>query len=258
MASIADTPEPQDSAIPTDMAEQTFSTGQIAKHCGVTVRTVQYYDRQGLLEPSGQNQTGRRQYTYDDVRKLEYILLLKQAGLSLAAIRTVMQSPYQTRMLIDLLADAQTTLKQEIQERKHKLTAIRELDNDVQLHGRMTLQSPEDMETTMNNRKAAKRFIIRMVIWSVIADVLWVGTLVWAILTGLWWIFIIGFALAAVIAGVAVKRYYGHVSYWDPASEQEFKPPFWQWFFAMHTPHTRKLRAPGAQEKTWCVEHFHA
>lgn len=29
-----------------------YTTGEIAKLCGVTVRTVQYYDKRGILNPS--------------------------------------------------------------------------------------------------------------------------------------------------------------------------------------------------------------
>ena len=30
-----------------------YTTGEIAKLCGVTVRTVQFYDKEGLLRPDG-------------------------------------------------------------------------------------------------------------------------------------------------------------------------------------------------------------
>lgn len=36
---------------------QTYSTGDLAKLAGVSVRTVQYYDKHGILEPS-QSQAG--------------------------------------------------------------------------------------------------------------------------------------------------------------------------------------------------------
>ena len=37
-----------------------YTTGEIAKLCGVTVRTVQYYDTRGILIPSELSEGGRR------------------------------------------------------------------------------------------------------------------------------------------------------------------------------------------------------
>ena len=40
-----------------------YTTGELAKHCGVSVRTVQYYDGRGILVPSELSEGGRRLYT---------------------------------------------------------------------------------------------------------------------------------------------------------------------------------------------------
>ncbi len=36
-----------------------YTTGEIAKLCGITVRTVQYYDTRGILTPSALSEGGR-------------------------------------------------------------------------------------------------------------------------------------------------------------------------------------------------------
>ena len=50
-----------------------YTTGELAKLCGVTVRTVQYYDTRGILSPSALSEGGRRLYTDDDVQRLRII-----------------------------------------------------------------------------------------------------------------------------------------------------------------------------------------
>lgn len=80
----------------------------------------------------------------------------------------------------------------------------------------------------------------------------------WAIRTHMWLIFVIGVVAALAMVVPMTLSYYRHVVYWDPASGMEFKPRFWPWFFASHTVHTRKLKAPDSSGKTWCVEHFQA
>lgn len=45
-----------------------YTTGEIARLCGVSVRTVQYYDDRGILVPSQLSEGGRRLYSDDDLK----------------------------------------------------------------------------------------------------------------------------------------------------------------------------------------------
>ena len=54
-----------------------YTTGEMAKLCGVSVRTVQYYDSRNLLVPSELSEGGRRLYSEDDLRKLKVICFLR-------------------------------------------------------------------------------------------------------------------------------------------------------------------------------------
>ena len=69
------------------MTDQNYLTiGELARRVGVTVRTIQYYDQQGLLSPSAKGPQNQRLYTDDNVKALYRILTLKYLGLSLALI----------------------------------------------------------------------------------------------------------------------------------------------------------------------------
>ena len=61
------------------------TVGELAGRTGITVRTLQYYDRIGLLKP-GYSEGGRRMYRRDDILKLQQILFLKSLGFSLDEI----------------------------------------------------------------------------------------------------------------------------------------------------------------------------
>lgn len=63
-----------------------FSTGELAKMAGVSLRTLQYYDERDLLKPSV-TEGGRRRYTCENVLRLEQILFLKSFGFSLEEIK---------------------------------------------------------------------------------------------------------------------------------------------------------------------------
>lgn len=63
-----------------------FTVGELAEKAGISVRTLQYYDRAGLLK-STLSEAGRRMYTRDDVFKLQQILFFKSFGFSLDEIK---------------------------------------------------------------------------------------------------------------------------------------------------------------------------
>lgn len=64
-----------------------LTVGELARRVGVTVRTIQYYDQQGLLAPSAKGPQNQRLYTEENVRELYRILTLKYVGLSLSEIK---------------------------------------------------------------------------------------------------------------------------------------------------------------------------
>lgn len=64
-----------------------MTVGEVAKKVGTTVRTLQYYDKEGLLSPSAESEGGRRLYTDKDLVILHQILSLKSLGFSLNDIK---------------------------------------------------------------------------------------------------------------------------------------------------------------------------
>ncbi|MDR1735897.1 MAG: MerR family transcriptional regulator [Oscillospiraceae bacterium] len=65
-----------------------MTVGGLAKKMKTTVRTLQYYDREGLLSPSAQSEGGRRLYTDRDTVRLYCIQSMKYLGFSLDDIRS--------------------------------------------------------------------------------------------------------------------------------------------------------------------------
>ena len=44
-----------------------YTTGELAKKCNVSVRTIQYYDERGILVPTDLTEGGRRLFSEKDV-----------------------------------------------------------------------------------------------------------------------------------------------------------------------------------------------
>jgi MerR family transcriptional regulator, thiopeptide resistance regulator len=74
------------------MLMKTFSISRLGRACGLSRSTLLYYDRLGLLKPSGRTGSGYRYYTDAERRRLERIGYFREAGLTLKEIRAVLSS----------------------------------------------------------------------------------------------------------------------------------------------------------------------
>ena len=63
-----------------------YTSGEFAKKANVTIRTIRFYDKQGILKPSKVSEAGYRLYTDEDFGRLQKILSLKYLGFSLEEI----------------------------------------------------------------------------------------------------------------------------------------------------------------------------
>ena len=73
------------------LQEDWMTAGQFADKAGVTKRTVQFYDKVGLLNPSYRTSSGHRYYTKQDLARLQRIMTLKYIGMSIDEIRSIVQ-----------------------------------------------------------------------------------------------------------------------------------------------------------------------
>ena len=74
------------------MEQQLYYSGEFARRAGVSVRTLRFYDHQGLLSPSHHSESGYRLYSDDDLAELQQILALKFLGFTLGEIKRFMKS----------------------------------------------------------------------------------------------------------------------------------------------------------------------
>lgn len=67
-----------------------YSISTLARTAGVTSRTLRHYDRIGLLQPAHVDESGRRFYERDQLRRLQRILVLRELGVRLDSIGEVL------------------------------------------------------------------------------------------------------------------------------------------------------------------------
>lgn len=71
------------------MKNDYYTTGELAKISGVSVRTIRFYDTKGLLKPIDYTETGYRLYDKHSLENLQKILMLKYLGFSLEQIMQI-------------------------------------------------------------------------------------------------------------------------------------------------------------------------
>ncbi|MFM2480833.1 Zn(2+)-responsive transcriptional regulator [Celerinatantimonas sp. YJH-8] len=68
-----------------------YRIGELAQLCGVTTETIRFYERQGLLTAPPRATNGYRLYSPQDLGQLRFILRGKNAGLSNADMRELVE-----------------------------------------------------------------------------------------------------------------------------------------------------------------------
>ena len=108
-----------------------MTVGEIAKKMGVTIRTLQYYDKEGLLTPSSESEGGRRLYTDKDLLMLNQIISLKSLGFSLEDIKGRLFPLETPEEVAYALTEQAEDLRKKIEKLKSSLSAIEQLKAEV-------------------------------------------------------------------------------------------------------------------------------
>ena len=101
-----------------------YTTGELAKLCNVTVRTVQYYDKRGILIPTELSEGGRRLYSESDLQRLKVICFLREVDVPIDAISQLLEEEHPEKVISILIEQQESLLMEEIQEKQEQLEKI--------------------------------------------------------------------------------------------------------------------------------------
>ena len=68
------------------------TVNEVSKIAGISIRTLQYYDKIGLLKPTAYSEAGYRLYSDDDLKMLQSILLYRELEFPLKEIKELINS----------------------------------------------------------------------------------------------------------------------------------------------------------------------
>ena len=233
-----------------------YTTGELAKECGITVRTVQFYDQKGILVPSALTEGGRRLYSDDDLRKMKIICFLRDTGLSLDTIGKLLKEENPGSVISIFLEQQEQVLQEEIDDRKGKLARLDELKKGLKDLPSFSVESIGDIAATVENKKklsnVRKKLVLAGLPCSLAQDA---GIVLW-ILKGMWWVYAAALVISIPVVVWVIRYYYRNVAYICPECHEVFRPKKKDFIFSSHTMKTRKLTCVKCGHRGFCVETY--
>lgn len=68
--------------------EEELTIQEVAARTGLSVHTLRYYERVGLLEPVSRAASGHRRYTTEDLLWIDFLRCIRATGMSIQQMRT--------------------------------------------------------------------------------------------------------------------------------------------------------------------------
>lgn len=233
---------------------QKYTTGEVAKLCSVSVRTVQYYDNRGIVCPSDLSEGGRRLYSEEDLSKMKTVCFLRELDLPLGTIAELMKEENSGEVISLILSEQMAALRNEIEEKKKSLEKLASLHSMMKQSENVSIENMHDAVNVMEGKKNMRKLHLFLIATGIPLDVAeWVSIILW-ITQGIWWPFAV-YAVLAVPYAIWITRYYfARVSFVCPKCRKVFRPALREAIFARHTPTTRKLTCAHCGKKSFCVE----
>ena len=201
-----------------------YTTGEIAKLCGVSVRTVQYYDTRGILTPSELTDGGRRLYSEDDLKRMKIICFLRDADISINSIGELLSEDNPGSVISVLLEQQEQFLRKEVRERQAKLDMLDGIKRELKGIENFSIESIGDIAYVMENKKKMRQLHAILLITGLPLNIIqWTSIILW-IFTGIWWLFALWVLIAISYAIWVTKFYFKKVAYICPQCHEVFKP----------------------------------
>lgn len=118
-----------------------YGVKAVAKLSGISVRTLHYYDKIGLLKPKSRTEAGYRQYGEAELLRLQQILFYKEMGFSLKEIEELLENPH-----FDLIAALKSHKKRLLGRQEQISRLLQTINNTINhLNKEKIMAKPEDL-----------------------------------------------------------------------------------------------------------------
>ncbi|MGB8931706.1 MAG: MerR family transcriptional regulator [Anaeromyxobacteraceae bacterium] len=123
-----------------------YTSGDLARATGNTVRTIRFYEEEGILEPAEVSDGGHRRYTDDDLERLKLIGDLRELGLSLCEIKDILTLRKGCSCVWEFAERLESSLAGHVAEAKLRMERLERVRHEIQrtidlIHSHLTAGS---------------------------------------------------------------------------------------------------------------------
>ncbi len=122
--------EPDAGAAPVNDSEL-LTTGEMARRSGNTLRTVRFYEEEGILHPVRRTEGGHRLFDQRELERLTLVTDMRTAGLSLDEIKHLLEVKQRGSLGCESARLATEMLGRRIEELRGKLAVLSRLQEDL-------------------------------------------------------------------------------------------------------------------------------
>ncbi len=231
-----------------------YTTGELAKKCNVSVRTVQYYDERGILVPTELTEGGRRLFSEKDVATLETICFLRSLDISIKDIAEILEAD-ESKKVIGLLLDEQDkNIEEDIRRKTEQLKKIKNMRNLLDMFKDGSQKTIHDISSIVEEKEKKKKMYKKMLIIAIPLEIIEIVTFMIGILKGIWLPFFVAMAVFVICTVIMFGYWYKRVEYICPECHTRFQPKKTETLLANHNPKMRKLTCPSCKRKIWSLE----
>lgn len=109
-----------------------LTTGDMARMTRNTLRTVRFYEEEGLICPTSRTRGGHRLFDEDQLHKLQLVTDLRDVGLALPVIKEVFRIKQDARNATDASVEVRGFLQAQIQRMHEQITLLSRLRDEFQ------------------------------------------------------------------------------------------------------------------------------
>lgn len=238
------------------MDKRFFTTGEAAELCGVSVRTVQYYDREEIVKPTQLSEGGRRIYSEADISKFQLVCLYKGLGFSLKEIKTILDSDDEYKTILELLDKQRSKLDEQIEQMVTLKNRLDFLHEEILAKKTLPIITNEELSVLLVKKEKHKKV-------DSITNILLIG-FVTLVLLGFFMAEMLGGVYVFIMIGITVIMLFGLIGYHSannaylcPYCKNKFKISFFRDMFSLNGGKRGKyLKCPNCHRKNWIAETY--
>lgn len=233
-----------------------YTTGELARLCGVTKRTVQYYDKQNIIVPSKMTDGGRRIYTEEDLKQFQLVCLYKNLGLSLHDIKNILKSDNQYSIVIELLNNQQEKIDRQIQNLIELQDKLATISYEISVNKAMSIKNEEELRNLYFRKKYHKRMNkLTYLLLGCYMIILLMSFILSSFLAGIYMYLIITINILLLV--VLIYIHSSHNAYVCPKCHKKFTITFLRDLLTFNNGKKGKyLKCPYCHHKSWIAETY--